>query len=219
MKRVALMVVFLLSIIVPSITNASCTNEEKERIKKLLNNASYIIEEVMDVDGNLNLKTTFTGIYGSLNLFILSGSYEIDSYDQITGEMITYLRPGKTYPFRLSATFSCDSSLYRDITITIPNYNPYYNDQLCDNLKEHKLCQKWTDEVISYETFEKKLNEYMDSLEKKDNNDDNKNENTTKKRDFYYYYEKYYWWALGSLIATLGLLIYLWIKENNRNKL
>ncbi len=106
----------------------------------------------------------------------------------------------------------------KTITINAPNYNPYYNDPICEGLNNLSICQKWSKVELDYEGFVKKVNEYKE----KNKETISKNPNTeiqNNKFDFFDIYNKYYWPTFVGMICLLILLIILWIKQNKKNRL
>lgn len=216
MKRI-IVILALLFIFPTSILAANCGGTIKEEYTKMANNITYVIE--MNDDGNENrtANITFSGL--SKDLLIKESDYstgKTNYYNEYFGEY-TYknLPLGTNYNFKIIGRKECNIDALRIINITLPNYNPYYNDPICENARNYKLCQKWTTVNVTYEEFQENVKNYLNSIP------------TTKKIieqeetkfDFYYYYNRYYWYVLGGLIIVLGILIYLWLKDNKKNKL
>lgn len=216
MKKIVFCMISLLFVFPISIEAYECSGEDKERLQALSNNISITLEE--QDDGNIGV--VFAGVSKSLRILNPQNwmYYRNVSENEIGEVKISDLKQGTTYRFEISSASSvCLMEKFRTITINVPSINPYYNDKVCDNAKEYSLCQKWTTVSISYDEFVKKVNDYISSS---NNSDTNIKENTIdKKFDFFTFYEKYYLVTFIGLICTLGILIFLWIKENKKNKL
>lgn len=205
----------LMLVFIPYVSKADeCPSDQRERIQKMADNITVNVEENQD--------GTFTAVFAGvsrqvsiLNRANYAKYWNIGSNDY--GEIaVKGLQQGSTYYFYVeSFPQYCLLERFRTITINIPKINPFYKDEICDSAKEYSLCQKWTNVNINYEEFTTRVNEYI----KGKNKDNTIKEDTRKNFDFFQFYEKYYWPTFISMICILGILIYLWIKENKKNKL
>lgn len=53
------------------------------------------------------------------------------------------------------------------IYVTLPKYNSYYNDPVCQDFSEYKLCQKWYSHNLSHDEFVREVNQAKSNNEKK----------------------------------------------------
>lgn len=215
MKKLLFFLLLSLTLI-PNISKADeCPSDQRERIQKMADSITVNVEE--NQDGTF--KAIFSGVSRQVSIlnrtdYTKYWNFGPEDYGETT---VSGLQQGNTYSFAVES-FSqyCVLNNFRTITINIPTKNPFYGDKICDNAKEYSLCQKWANVNISYDEFVTKVNEYVENKSK--TNNDNKT-NIEKKYDFFDFYEKYYWPAFISMICILGILVYLWIKENKKNKL
>ena len=217
MKKIIFSIFMLATLIPISINAYECSNEDKERLQNLANNISVILEE----QENGNFAAIFSGVSTQLRIFNPNNwlYYRNITGNEIGEVKIEDLNLGNTYQFQInSATSVCLVEKIRTITVNVPNKNPYYGDEVCNNAKDYSLCQKWTTVNMTHDEFVKKVNKYVEDSKNtnKGNNDINSNE---QKFNFFEFYEKYYWPTFIGMICILGLLIFLWVKENKKNKL
>lgn len=215
MKRIVWLITFLL--VFPIVADATeCTGNDRERLQKLANNITIAVEEVTDENGNITFAATFAGL--SDELIIRSSELNFNSFN-VEDYPIGYakahgLKQNKVYQYSVEGFDKCYRTIFRNITINTPKYNPYYSEIICENNREFYMCQKWGNFDKTYEEFEKEITEHINSNKNVIVNDDTNQDDT-----FYLLYKKYYWPCLITLIAFLGLLIFLWVRENEKNKL
>lgn len=218
MKRIIFGVVMLMVIIPISVNAYECSNEDKERLQDLANNISASLEE----QDNDKFSVVFTGVSKQLRIFNPNNwLYYRNITDNEMGEVrIDDLDLGNTYQFQInSATSICLVEKIRTITVNVPNKNPYYGDEVCNNAKDYSLCQKWTTVNITHDEFVEKVNKYIKDSQNTNKNDYNNIDSNDKNFNFFELYEKYYWPTFIGMICIFGLLVFLWIKENKKNKL
>lgn len=216
MRKIIFGVIVIL--IFPLCINADdCPNSYKERLQKLSNNISVVLEE--QADGKI--MTTFSGLSDELKIYSqIDYSNHYNTLDSEMGEtIIKNLKNGKTYQFKVYGYSKCYNTIVRIITINTPNLNPYYGDEICNNALEYSLCQKWASVDMNYDDFKKNVSEYIKNNKSNNSYNDDKNESNNKTISFLRFYEKYYWPTFAGLICILGLLVFLWVKENKKNKL
>lgn len=202
----------------PNLIKASeCSNEDRARLQKFADNVTYTLEEMND--GSFSI--SFYGVSDEIRIYNPDNLlyYRNILNSEIGETVINNLKFGSKYRFIIqSASMTCLMDRFRTITINVPSKNPYYNDSICENAKEYKLCQKWENVNVSYEEFTNKVNEYIKQKQTKPN-DNPIIENNKNNFDFFEIYNKYYWPTFIGMICLLILLIILWIKQNKKNKL
>ena len=72
----------------------------------------------------------------------------------------------KSYRFVAYATNqdNCDYGELYTYYANTPAYNQYYNDPVCQDVREYKLCQKWLKTGLTHDEFVKQVNEYKESI-------------------------------------------------------
>lgn len=221
MRRVLYSLIISICLI-PNIVNAlECNTSDKERLQKMANNISVTVEEKADDNGNVGFIATFTGVSKDLRVFNnrVMAYYRNETNNYIGYFMVQPLYAGNTYEFQVNGNTTCTDYNFRAITITVPNYNPYYKEPICENAKEHKLCQKWmNNNSISYEEFVSEVENYIKG-KKKGNNSGQLSLSDQFDFDFGRFYKIVYFPSLIITLILTGLLIYFWSKENKKNRL
>lgn len=169
-----LLFIALLSLFIPSTIYADCTKEEINNFKKIEDD--YKITYEFNKDTKLYTLTFY--------------SPEPDIYDYTSPDSNTFLNcevinnntvkcsniQSDEYNFEIiGMTDSCDITL-KKIKITLPKYNTYSEDPLCEGIEEFVLCQPTYDKDIDYETFVSRVNSYKKNHPVKEDIDEKKEE-------------------------------------------
>ena len=141
------LVALVAGIIFPMSVSAECSNAEKIRLSSLAQNISVTYDYV-EVNGQVSFNIVLTNLQPGLIVKDVQNKIE---YPYASNEIILYgYKPSTNYRFDIySAT--CTSRLYSHY-VTLPGYNPYYNDPICIDVA-HSICQKWTSIKYDYNTF------------------------------------------------------------------
>lgn len=208
--------------LIPNIVNAECNPSDKERLQKLANNISVTLEEYEE-NGGTYFKATFTGLSKELRIYSDRKHFYYYNYsNNVIDEVELHVYSGRTYQFTVNGNSTCPYNNFRTITISIPSYNPYYKDQICDNASEYRLCQKWYQNDLSYDEFINDVNNYISNRQ---NNDSNGNNAGNSYDDYYFdfnfgrFYRLVYFPSLVVTIILMILLVIFWNKENKKNRL
>lgn len=221
MKRIALSLFICLCVFPCFVKAYECSQSDRERLQKMANNISVTLEE-KNVDGVIHFDATVAGVSKEIRLYEQS---TFVYHRNITGNAIyeivfERLTQGKTYTYKVVGDNVCKNYTFRTIRLSIPKYNSYYNDSICNKAKTYNLCQKWYDTSnLSHEEFVSKVASYIEN-----NITENIKPNVSNDNDDFYmlfmrFYDKYYYIVLFSLIICLSILIYLWIRANKKNRL
>lgn len=65
-----------------------------------------------------------------------------------------------------TSTTGCYGQLLSTRYVTLPNYNEYSSDEVCNGAEEYSLCQRWGAMSLSYEEFVSKVNNYKEGKNK-----------------------------------------------------
>lgn len=224
MKRIRYILLIMLTFVFyqQNVKAVGCTNAERDLFQKYAQNITYTIEPVIDeVNNTATFNVVFSGVYLKLRVVYTIDGVDYNSY--LPGGGIDFsevhlsgLEAGGKYVFQIKGISRCYSHNFRTITINLPKYNPYSNLEICKDARDFKLCQRWTDANIDYNTLVQKVNEYNES---KKVTEEKKDIPVESKNLIYTIYENYYWYFLVSLIIILSVLIHLWIKEQKKNRL
>ena len=157
-------VIFLLLLMLP-ITNVKggyCKYSDIAKYKGLASNISTYYD-YKEMDNKIEF---------SVNLINLNESlYIIDTttnkrYNYKSNELtISGYNSGQTIKFNVYTNDkNCFDQLLYTIRVNLPDYNPYYKDEICNGFDNYIYCQKWYKHSLNYDEFVKKVNKYKESL-------------------------------------------------------
>lgn len=192
-----------------------CDFTEKARLKSLASNinTSYIPVE----NGNtITFNVTISNIYPGLIVVdaTTGNQYYYDENRQNPGEVvITGLNPDKTYRYEIYSTNEeCNDSSLNIYYVTLPAYNSYYKDPICDGLSDYKLCNKWLKTDMSYEEFIKEVTDYKNSLNQPDKTETKDNGELNPILEFIY---QYYYIFIALFVIAIIYIIYVRRKRDS----
>ena len=140
---------------------AACSNASKVEYQERAKNISYTYK--YNDETNV-FEVTFTNVTEGLYLRDLNG---LHNYKPTNNEItLTNVEPGYSYRFGIytSDKNPCSHSNLYPLYVTLPFYNPYYHDSLCDGIKEYKYCKKFVNKNITYEEFKTSVEEYREKF-------------------------------------------------------
>lgn len=198
----------VLSLIISPKVNAECSAEQKANLKKLASNIQFVY---YPYDENNDVR--FRLIIANSSEFYLYNDEGLevgfDSYGNHNEIRLNNLLPGKNYTFYFySTSSSCyGTEVYRK-TISLPNYNQYYKDPVCNGKEDYYLCNKWQLNSLSYDEFVNKVNSYTKETSVKEVEPIVEDEQSIFDL-LLQFYLKYYWLVLGLIIAgsVTGIVI------------
>ena len=192
-----------------------CDFTEKARLKSLASNinTSYIPVE----NGNtITCNVTISNIYPGLIVVdaTTGNQYYYDENRQNPGEVvITGLNPDKTYRYEIYSTNEeCNDSSLNIYYVTLPAYNSYYKDPICEGLSDYKLCNKWLKTDMSYEEFIKEVTDYKNSLNQPDKTETKDNGELNPILEFIY---QYYYIFIALFVIAIIYIIYVRRKRDS----
>ena len=164
MKKIFL--IFFLTLFIPlnKVNGASCNYQEIVRLKKIASNVnvSYVYSENNGIKFHITLVNLNKDIYfvdsttRKKHLYI-NNEITISNYND--GEKVTY-----TF---YSNDINCTEKPLYTISISLPAYNEFYKDKVCEGAESYNLCQKWSNHNYDYDTFVKKVQNYkLQNIEK-----------------------------------------------------
>lgn len=212
MRRYFYLIVLMFFAFCPNIFAAVCSDNEKVNYQNLAKN---ITSSYSYVEENNSFNITFTNVP---NNFYIKNIENETIYSYQNSEMIlTGFTPGKSYKFGIYTTdFYCRNENLFNIYITLPYYNSFYKDALCEGIENYKYCMKFISNPISYEQFTVNVNNYKESL--KDNSEEIIEDNTFDKYFSYLleFYLDYYYIILPVIIVISFIIIW---KHNRKDDL
>lgn len=160
----------ILSLLYATNVNAACTKEALDEFKKVEDKyyASYQVNtQTKSFDIILNNPAIEKYNYSS-NIFGENTKYQDGK------PVFTNMKQGE-YTIYVRGKMEGCNDILKTITITLPRYNDYYGDPLCEGIEEFVLCQESYDKEIDRETFESRVNTYKKTKIKKEQ-EEKKNE-------------------------------------------
>ena len=220
-KSKNLLFILMLTIFSINIVNAECTTEEENNIKKEIDKIEIVYKhlgEVTKEDGTkaynefmVTAKNIPNGVYVHLYPFTE------EQFEESSEGLKIKLTTGTWHYYMYSE--NCDKTL-KDITVTLPKFNEYSLDPLCENIdgEDFRYCNKYYDGEILKETFERKVKEYrlINYL------DDKKTDNNSNEKDYLKpivdFLLKYYLYIIIGIgvIVLISLLILIIKKRKKR---
>lgn len=210
MKKIILGLFILLWI--PSRINAlSCTDSQVNRLEKLAKQiqTTYDYQETSD---GVYFTIKFHNVHEDLYLVDYNTFENMIIYDNNSSGIVLApnYAPGSSYTFSvLNQKSLCDVMVVSKVTVTLPSYNKYYKDPLCEGLSSYSLCQKWVNVGnISYAEFQKNIQTYREQIQTTDPEVETEIEDTfwNRVRNFmanYYLYFILVFVVLASIIVFL----------------
>ena len=162
------------------------------------------------------------------NITISNLVSDIYIYDENTGKAYTYSSSNngeivipdvhgvKKLKYKImSANGECVDQLLLTHYITLPVYNKYSKDPLCDGLDNFNLCYTFIDTDLTYDEFKEKVEEYRNQKPEEKKEDvvkEHKESDWDKVIDFMMKYGLYIMAALAIIITILS------IRRSQKNK-
>ena len=146
---------------VHEVIDSRCTTELKTKLREEAKDFTYMLSRV-DENGNSTYTMHFYAISENLNIVGEKGII-------YTNNKIDGLKPGSSFTLNFYANNKnyCESYKAYSRIIKVPYYNKYYNSELCDGYEDFSLCKKDININLSKEEFQKRLNEYKESIKEK----------------------------------------------------
>jgi len=169
MRRVNVILMFIFLMIIPSITKAECGYSEISRLQALATNLgfSYNYTETDEgINSKVNFNITITNMVPELYI-VDQTNIKVYYYNQNKEVTIGNYKPGSTTRFIVYGNSgACKGVEISNNYVTLPSYNRFYKDEVCNGVSDYKLCNRWSRVDLSYSSFVKKVTEYKEQLNK-----------------------------------------------------
>lgn len=201
--------------IVTPVKAFSCSYEDLSYYKKLAANVnvSYDYEEI---DGTVTFTTTVVNLQPD---FYIIDETTGKQYDYTGKEIkITGYHSGQSIPYKIYTTRNnCEQETLFTIRLTLPTYNPYYQDEVCAGLTDYNLCSRWSSHGLTYESFVTKVKKYRESLNTEPPSQPSEEEipDNSIVQMFMRFLGKYYYVFLILIILGSSIGIYKLNKKDN----
>lgn len=201
-------ILFILLLLLPfTSVKAECSSTEVSKLRKIANNVnvSYVFYESRNATYDVTISNLTTEIYLMEALTNKKYSYNSKNKDVV----ISNVKAGTVLKLEIYATKkNCYDDKLTSKTVVLPTYNLYYKDPLCEQAKDHPLCQRFTKTGITEDEFRKIINDYLKPDEQ---------EQEVPTNNLWLDLLLDYYWVLLSIIivgGTTGIIVY-----RNKNKL
>ncbi len=215
MKKI--ITIILVSLIInTNIIYAECTTEEQEYYKSIED--KYQTTYVFDKESRTY---TMTLTYGDISTF--SYTIDNDAIEYANTEVladrivISNLIPGKYGISVVGVTNSCND-VFKTDEITLPEYNQFAYDPICEGIEEFVLCSPTYDKEIDYDTFISRVNSYKKNKANQDKTDNNTEEKPTIKEWFKDNYIYFIYAIIGIVVLIIIALIIKVIYNHERKR-
>lgn len=211
MKKKILLIItlLLLHIRVLAFTYGGCDYSIVSNLKSLVTNVNISYSYRLE-NNNAYFDITLNNITPEMYFYDVKNKKKYYYSDTIDGEITikNYIGNGTTGTYKFYSTRGeCYGFLLGSKYYTLPKYNKYYGDKLCEGIQEYSLCQKWATVSYNYEEFEKMINKYKN----KELDNEIIEENTQYEKGFFdnliAFYVKYYHYILIGIIIIFGIVI------------
>lgn len=211
MKGIKKILVFSLLLFIPNIVNAECSYNEKVRLQSLASNLSFTYNYKEIDNGNqfygINFSITITNL--EPELYIVDESkgnvYYYNNKKEVTSDDYT---DGITVGFKVYANSgSCKGEYLITNYVTLPPYNRFYRDPICNGVNNYHLCNRFSRVTLSYDDFIKEVTNYKEQLNKPDEVPKKEKDNEIIEKVISFL-SKYSFYLFGGIIVICSSLIF-----------
>ena len=175
-------------------------------------------EEADEVTYRLSKNDGDTVTYNLL-LYNLSDNLVVKDGDgnTIKGNKIEKIEPGTrlSLVFYVSNKNYCEDYKASTKIINVPYYNKFYKSDICVGNESYYLCQKNSNIKMSEEEFNKKMNEYIDSI--KNEEIESKIEIETEADKLIEFLNDYWIYLISFLLIIFTIIILMFVKSRKKN--
>lgn len=162
MKKVYRFVLLFIIITFPVKVMGYCTTEEKMRYSTLSANITTSYEYVESND-SVSFNITIHNVHRDLVILDKQTGLRYSSkQNDLNNFIIRNLKDGTNYIFEVYAdNMDCSHVLYNTLYVSLPKYNKYYKDPVCNGASDYLYCQKWVETgSLTYDGFVTLVNDY-----------------------------------------------------------
>jgi len=215
MEKQVTLITILVLLLMPKLVNAAryCDYSKLSTLKAYAANINTSYDYVIE-NNSPKFTITITNVYKTMIIYDNTNRkyYYPSSNKELSDFALGGYESGKSYQFTVyTSENSCTSEVVYSFYVTLPPYNPYYNDPLCTKYPYYKLCQKWSNTGLTYDKFREEMNNYI-TINGDDSNNSNTENNTPTWLQFYL---KYYLLILPSIIVLCLGIIYSYYKNDD----
>lgn len=164
MKKLFYCLIFCILFALPNVVKAEtylyCEQYNLLKLQKLASNITYSYDYVETFKvgskyGDVSFKVTIYNL--DPRIYLYDRNKQV-SYVTPNRELVfNNIKPGTSLEFIVHGNdYGCKEELMT-VNITVPFYNKYYVDELCEKFPDNELCDKWRLVDLTYEEFAKKI--------------------------------------------------------------
>ena len=212
MKKSFWLLFFSFIFILPNV-HAACNYQENSRLKNLASNVFTSYD--YHVDSN-TFSIVITNLHPDIYLYdtVKKQFYYYNGSSTIT---VDGYEPGQSVKYNVHSNVSnCQGQVQYYQYVSLPFYNSFYQDPICNGLDEYSLCQKWTTHGITkYDDFIKEVTAYK-ALQNQNPVIEPIIEPTITKTTtiVQFLLNYYYYFLITIIIGCLSLMYYLTRKDS-----
>ena len=154
---------FSLLFVMPYIVKAQCEYGEKNRLQSLATNLNFsynYVESDEGINSIVNFSITIANLHPDIYV-VDQTNVNVYNYNSNKEVVINGYKPGTTTQFIVYAnTQNCKGVELNNNYVTLPSYNRFYKDSVCDGVVGYNLCSRWARMTLKYDTFVKKVENY-----------------------------------------------------------
>lgn len=208
--------IFSLLMFIPNVIKAECGYNEKVRLQSLASNLDFTYN-YKEVQNGQFYKADFSITITNLHpeLYIDDNSRGETYYYSGKEVTINNYNAGSTIGFEIYANSgSCKGSYLLTNYVTLPPYNSFYKDPICNDVTDFKLCNRWNRVTLSYDEFVNTVKRYKEQ-KKQEEEIPNIKEDEDLALKIIVFLSKYSLYIFGGIIIICsGLIFYLSRKDD-----
>ena len=215
MRKLLIVITILFSFLVlKTDVNAACSYTRTANLKKIASNVDVSYTYTI-VDNKATFDIRFANLTNDIYLY---DSQNNKIYNQNGEILLQNFADGTKYRFFIKSNDTdCKDEVLSTKYVTLPKYNRFYGDPLCEGIESYVLCQRWGSfNISSYTDYINQLRKYKASLvkEKEIETEEEKDTLAEKVVDFLL---KYYIYILIAIIVLCSGIIYYLSKKDKFN--
>jgi len=214
MKKIFIFIICLFGF--PMISNAAC---DYNRLTSIINNVNIHYEYTI-INNNPQFTITLTNLTNDLMVYDNQTKISYCNLNRCKGRFTNELKitTNKSGSYRFDFyNLSCSGSLGHK-TISLPKYNPYYKDELCEGLSNYKQCKRWSGYSADRKTFENDIKEIKEEIERNNKKDEEKIKEGKKWHEIFIEVLLDYWWLFVIFITIIIGLCYFIRLQRKKNE-
>lgn len=155
MKKIVKLILFLIVFTFPIKVMGYCTTEYKMRYSTLASNITTSYDYVENND-SVSFSVTIHNVHKDLIVVDRqTGKKYSNKQNDLNNFTISNLKDGQSFAYEVYADNSdCLYRIYNTLYVTVPKYNKYYKESVCNGAEDYLYCQKWAQiGSVTYDEF------------------------------------------------------------------